>query len=318
MRCIHHPLTEVIGYCCKCGAFGCATCMTRHEGELYCKKDYKPIAEKLSQSQRREQAISRPQRQRLVVHTKDGENLCGVSFSLNIRQSSFHLDMVGKHAEPLGETRQIFFRDLKAVYYVKSFDGKFDPETRFREMHEIGEAIVIDFNDGETMRGHKSRASRDDDPRFFVTPEDNSSNNISVLVERSAVKEIYSVEEFRRRRDVEIDAYLEKHKIQGYSKDELMGDWHFERSEYRRAYRQYAAARELEPDCGRLMSKMTSAQFNVGLQHIKQHDYVRAFSCMRSVLKLDPGHERAQEKAKKLRRYMKKKHMEQAQARGKV
>ena len=306
MRCMLHPLTEVVGYCCKCGAFGCASCLTRYEGELYCKKDYKPIADKMAKEQRHEKALSRPQRQRLVVHTRDHEMLYGVSFSMNLRAEDFHLDLVDKHGEPQGETKQIYFEDLKAVYYVKSFDGKFDPDKRYAGMHEMGEEIVIDFSDGETLRGYKSQNYNERDPRFYMIPEDQMSNNISILVERRAVKEMYSVAESRRRRHDEADAYLQEHKVQGLVRDELMGDFYFEKREYRRSYKHYVMAHDEKPGEARIRSKMISAQYNVGAQYIKQRDYERALHCMRAVLRIDPEHERAKEKSHKLRRMIRR------------
>ena len=306
MRCMHHPLTEVIGYCCKCGAFGCSSCLTRHEGELYCKKDFNPIARKIAKTQRHEKALSRPQRQRLVVHTREHELLYGVSFSMNFHLDDFHLDLVDKHGEPQGETKQIYFEELKAVYYVKSFDGKFDLDKRYAGMHEMGEEIVIDFTDGETLRGYKSKNYSERDARFYLIPNDPTSNNISILIERRAIKEMYSVEESRHRRHDEVEAYLQKHKARGLSRDELLGDFYFEKREYRRSYKHYVIAHDETPDETRIRKNMISAQYNVGARYINQRNYERALHCMRAVLRIDPEHERAKEKSHKLRKLIRR------------
>ena len=133
MQCPSHSKKVVVGYCCICGDFGCEECLKKHEGAFYCAKDYKPIEDKLDREKKQKQSLSRPDRQRLVVHMKDDEVHLGVCFALNLNSDGFHLDLVDKRGQPQEKTIFVPYVDFKAVYSVKSFDGKFDAKSQFRE-----------------------------------------------------------------------------------------------------------------------------------------------------------------------------------------
>ncbi|MBI2434649.1 MAG: hypothetical protein HYV26_17470 [Candidatus Hydrogenedentes bacterium] len=308
MRCPYHLLREVVGYCNVCGEFGCGDCLTEHEGQWLCKKHYKPIADQMGKQKRHEELLTKPERQRLVVHTKDGKTSYGICFAMNHKMDGFHLDLLDDRGEPVGKTEYHSFSDLKAVFYVKTFDGKFDEQHQYKEWHPQGNEVVVEFLDGEVMHGHTFHVYRKGEPRFFLIPSDHNTNNISVLIEASAVKSVLGPEEYKARRQHELDAFLKDNAPTGRSQDELMGDFHFEHREYGRAMKFYQTALENGTDNRtRLRKKMASSQYNVGVRHIKQHDYVKAFSCMKAALESDPANERAKEKYEKLKQFLKKK-----------
>ncbi len=312
MRCPRHHRNEVTGYCSVCGEFGCAECLTNHEGKLFCQRDYRPIAEKQGREERRQAQLARPERQRLVVRFKDGKTLCGICFALNINGDGFHLDVVDKQGHTMDETRKIAFSDIKAVYYVKSFDGKFDKSLVYRETQVNGTPLVVEFNDGEVLHGSTTKPYNGTDPRFYLIPEDPNSNNISALVEASAVKAVYTRDEYKRKHQHELAEYLKKHRVHGVSTEELRGDYHFEKAEYVRAMKHYRVALREEPDSVRLRKKIISAQYNIGMRHLKHHEYTRALACMKMVLEADPENKRAKQKLDKLRHYMRKRRNDSA------
>jgi len=306
MRCPRHHRNEVTGYCSVCGEFGCGECLSEHEGKLYCQRDFRPIAEKVDREKRREEQLARPERQRLVVHLKEGKTYRGICFALNTNADGFHLDAVDKHGHTMDETHKISFASLKAVYYVKSFDGNFDKTQVYREAQVNGTPLVVEFADGEVLHGIATKPYSAADPRFYIIPEDPNSNNISALVEASAVKAVYTRDEYKRKHQHELSEYLKKHRVHGVSSEELRGDYHFEKAEYVRAMKHYRVALREEPESVRLRKKIISAQYNIGMRHLKHHEYTRALACMKMVLEADPGNERAKQKLDKLRHYMRK------------
>jgi len=307
MRCPNHLLTEVVGYCSVCGQFGCGDCITNHEGALYCPKHYKPIAEKMERQKRHEELLKRPERQRLVVRKKNGESLFGVSFAMNHKSDGFHLDLLDQQGEPMGKTEYVPFEDLKGVFYVKSFDGQFDASLKYREWHPQGSAVVVEFEDGEMLHGHTYQPYRKSEPRFHLIPDDPHSNNISILVEASALKRVMSTEEYKQQRREDLDKYIQEHYEEGRTREELCGDYHFERREYGRAVKQYNLALETaEESRGRLRKKLSSAQYNVGVRHLKQHEYTKSLACMKAALESDSENARAKEKYDKIKRFLKK------------
>lgn len=306
MRCPYHLLKEVAGYCSVCGAFGCSDCLTMHDGELYCRTHYKPIAEDLEKQRKHEELKTRPERQRLVVRLKEGVSVCGICFAMNPKSDGFHLDEVDKEGEPVGKTRFVPFEDLKAVFYVKSFDGKFDPELRYKEWHPQGNAVVVEFEDGEVLEGHTFHPYRSTEVRFHLIPDDPNSNNISILVEKSAIRAVMTPEEYRSRRDDSLQQYLDGHKRQGHSREELTGDFFFEQHDYSRAAKHYREARNEAVSGPRVRKKLSSAHYNIGVRLIKQHEYAKALTYMKAAVEDDPENERAEEKYNKLKRHLKK------------
>ena len=301
MQCSEHSSNDVIGYCSVCGDLGCAECIKEHAGQLYCNTHFKPFQEALDRKQRHAAQLARPERQRLVVRMLEGETLCGICFALNVKGDSFHLDLVDKKGQPLGKTRRVAFKELKAVYYVKSFDGNFDHSVVHREPHSQGAPVVVEFNDGEVLRGFTYTSYHKDQPRFCVIPEDERSNNISVLVERSAVKGIYDPAEYRERKHHALERYVEEHAAGGLGREECIGDYYFQQHEYQRALKHYRAQLRESGDSPRLRKKVLTTQYNIGVMHIKAHHYERALEYMEAVLEADPDNAKANQKAAKLR-----------------
>lgn len=121
---------------------------------------------------------------RVVARFKDGRLLKGTTHDFMPARGSFHLVIEGGDKD--GETHEINLADLKAVFFVKSLEGKEDYEEKktFQQVEGSnlrGLKICVEFTDGETIRGVSLGYSKDK-PGFFVIPVDNESNNDRIYV----------------------------------------------------------------------------------------------------------------------------------------
>lgn len=302
MRCAFHLTRNAVGYCSVCGGFGCEECLVRHiDGLFYCHKHYRPIAEAMEDEKRRKEIRHKPNRQRLVAHLVSGETVQGYCFRLNLEEKDFRIDLADNHGELTGGAKVISFGELKALYYVKSFDGHFDKAQEFPELKPEGSAVVVRFKDGELLRGYTLQPYRKTEARFHVIPEKKDANEISILVESSAVEGVYAPEAYARKLEEEMQAFLREHAGHGLSRDELVGDYFFQQHGYQHALRYYQTALETHPLEPRLLRKAASTEYNLGILHIRNHKYDNAIRCMEAVLHFDPSNEKAAKKLRQLR-----------------
>ncbi len=83
---------------------------------------------------------------------------------------------------------EISLRELKAVFFVKNYDG--DPthvDRNDQERTGLGKRIRVCFKDGETLTGYTQGYS-ENRSGFFVFPCDSGSNNDRVYVVSAATK----------------------------------------------------------------------------------------------------------------------------------
>ena len=312
MKCPNHITRDVAGYCSVCGSFFCQDCLTRHEGNLFCKKHYKPIQSKLNRDQKISEGKRRRARHALVVHFRNGQHAQGVCRAMNIRDSGFHLECENTDGTATGETLRIRFEDLKCVCNVKSYDGNFDPSESFPEYAPGGEDVVIEFRDGEILEGKTMNLYNPDHPRFYVIPKELDSNNINVLIESSAVSHIYTPEQYAAKLTEEKEvkpvdvARSEGQERVELGQEESMGDFYFEQRSYQPAFEQYLQAREVHPESARIRKKTVVAAVNVGIGHIKTRDYPAALQWMEQALDIEPDNPHALKKAKQLRKVIEK------------
>ena len=306
MRCPHHPRKQVIGYCTICGDLGCEECLKIHDGASYCERHYRPIAEKLEHEKRRKERSQR-ERQRLVVHTKDGKVAYGICHAMNLTTDGFHLDLVDRRGEPKNKTVYISFADLKAVFYVRSFDGQFNRETLNREFEPLGDAVVVEFSDGEFIPGQTLKPLRRDEARFLLIPDDLESNNTGILLDGGAVKKLYTPAEFEQEQQRRIEEYLKNHPIQSSPRIERIGDYYFEKKDYAQALTYYRNARSEHGASTRLNKKVVTVKYNLAVRFIKQREYARAFDLLERALAMDPDNERVKELYNQLMSHIEKK-----------
>jgi len=125
---------------------------------------------------------------KVVAHFIDDMVEKGYTYDFNPARSAFLLHETTDGPSPDGQ-RRIELKEIKAVFFVKTFDGN-------REYHErkeflegdrvLGRRVEVTFIDGEVIRGY----TLDYEPKrqgFFLIPIDPQSNNIQIFVVSSAV-----------------------------------------------------------------------------------------------------------------------------------
>jgi len=301
MHCPNHLLREPVGYCVKCGAFGCADCLTFHEGEYYCKRDFKPIQDAIDHKRRHDELRHRPERQRLVIHTKKGEISYGTCFAMNPEHEHFVLNIVDAEGEPLGRTQKFLFRDLKAVYYVKSYDGVFERVTSEADHRSDGKVFVLEFLDGEVVKGHTHQAYHEESARFTFIPDDPDSNTLSMLVERSAVKAMYSLQAFHEMKKDELKAYVKSHMEPGKDTEEVVGDFYAAKKDAPRALSHYNKAYEQGGATPVLLKKIVASEYNTAIHYMREKHLNHALQHLERARKIDPQNEAVMQKIAKVR-----------------
>jgi Family of unknown function (DUF6982) len=124
----------------------------------------------------------------VVVHYFGGIILKGKTGDFFPNKNVFHLQ--GQNSD---EMKQIFIQDLKAVYFVKSFEGNADyTEKNDVERAGFGKKIRVQFKDGEVQYGY-TQGYTPNRPGFLVFPSDPDSNNERIFVIASATEQVQFV-----------------------------------------------------------------------------------------------------------------------------
>jgi len=121
----------------------------------------------------------------VVVHLGDGMLLKGATNNFFPNKEKFHLTV-----NDTTEVREVLLTNLKAVFFVKNFEG--DPNYRERadaERSGLGKRIEVEFKDGETLVGY-SQGYTPNRPGFFVFPADPESNNDRIFVLTAATRSV--------------------------------------------------------------------------------------------------------------------------------
>jgi hypothetical protein len=113
----------------------------------------------------------------IIVRFNDGKILKGTTADLFPNKAVFHLK-----DNDSGALQEIGIVNLKAVYFVKSFEGNPDYHEKFDiERVGLGKKIKVHFKDGETLVGYTQGYAPNRDI-FIVFPCDPDSNNEKVFV----------------------------------------------------------------------------------------------------------------------------------------
>ena len=117
---------------------------------------------------------------RVVARYRDGRVLKGHTRNFDPNRSTFGLVTLGGAADE--EPLVVRLTDLKAVFFVKSFEG----DRRYSERKEFvaaftGRRLAVRFFDGEMLVGTSFNYSPAADG-FFLFPADQASNNEKVFV----------------------------------------------------------------------------------------------------------------------------------------
>lgn len=127
---------------------------------------------------------------KMVIRYPDGRIKKGVSNNFSADRPIFHLTPLG--APPESMPLEIKVGDLKAVFFVREFDGY--PNYRERKNFDaganvIGRKVKVLFKDGEVMVG-TTTSYNPDRQGFFVNPADPKSNVERCFVVKKATSNI--------------------------------------------------------------------------------------------------------------------------------
>ncbi len=121
----------------------------------------------------------------VVAHFLDGQILKG--FALDFRPSQHFFLLRPRGAGDLGTNIRVRLVELKALFFVKDFEG--DPSYRERadaaRSSLLGQPVSVRFRDGEVLRG-TSPSYKVDGASFFLVPMDPRSNNRRIYVVRTS------------------------------------------------------------------------------------------------------------------------------------
>ena len=126
--------------------------------------------------------------QRIVAHFQDGRVIKGFTADFLRAKSQFH--MTGQEPSAGTAPTEVRVPDLKALFYVKSFEG--DPKhQRSNDPSQAGAGrrLRVVFKDGEVMVGTTQGYDRSR-PGFFVVPVDTAGNNERCFVVAGATQEV--------------------------------------------------------------------------------------------------------------------------------
>ena len=125
---------------------------------------------------------------KVVVHTAAGEILKGFTADFSSRRSSF---LLSTEEDGIRMNQTIELSDLKAVFFVKSFQGNFLHKTlhTFDDEPAYGKKVMLKFRDGERFYG-RVEVLRPEDPGFFIYPLDKASNTIRAFVIKDFITDI--------------------------------------------------------------------------------------------------------------------------------
>ncbi|MCX5800844.1 MAG: hypothetical protein NTX17_05590 [Candidatus Eisenbacteria bacterium] len=131
---------------------------------------------------------SKAGRNRIFARFKGGKLLKGYTHDFKPVAETFHLVDQG------GVVHEIKCSDLKAVFFVKSFEGRkeYVEKKRFEEVDCTalrGLKIRLEFSDGEVIRGFSLGYSKDR-KGFYITPLDPAGNNERMYVIADALRDV--------------------------------------------------------------------------------------------------------------------------------
>lgn len=127
----------------------------------------------------------------VVARYKDGRIIKGTTYDFGPQKKGFHVVPLGEEGRKVSE---VLFSDLKAVFFVKSLEGKQDHPSAREGIEErtepVGQMKVkITFLDGETLMGTTQGYTLEREG-FFIVPLEGDSNNLRIFVISKAVKEV--------------------------------------------------------------------------------------------------------------------------------
>ena len=121
---------------------------------------------------------------KIVLRFKDKTLLKGHAKDFSPGKKIFHMRLLN------GETVMVDVEKLKAVFFVKRFEGDKDYRYRYKDaLPWGGTRMKVKFSDGEVMIGYTQHHQIIDDG-FFMTPADIKGNNTCVYIIKSSTHQV--------------------------------------------------------------------------------------------------------------------------------
>lgn len=121
---------------------------------------------------------------KVVVRFRDNSILKGKTNNFFPNKTSFHLELTN------GEQMEIRLADLKALFFVKSYEGDKQHKKSYGDrVPGGGRKIQVKFSDGETIVGYTTGYSPDR-AGFYLVPADLKGNNERIFVVTSATETV--------------------------------------------------------------------------------------------------------------------------------
>ena len=131
----------------------------------------------------------------VVARLRDGKMIKGITYNFGPRKRSINVITFDEDEEwEGGKSVEVFFSDLKAVFFVKSLEGSGHTELPNEVLQEKWDSarttkVKVIFFDGETITG-TTPGYTPDRVGFFVLPLNEDSNNIRVFVVLDSIENI--------------------------------------------------------------------------------------------------------------------------------
>lgn len=133
----------------------------------------------------------------VVAKRRNGKMIKGVTYNFGPEKKAFHVIPVSEERKDEKTKRgvEVVTSELKAIFFVKSLEGRKGPRTLEglleEEEKEVTSAmkVRVTFHDRETLIGMTQGYSREKQG-FFVVPLEKESNNLRVFVFFNAAEEI--------------------------------------------------------------------------------------------------------------------------------
>ncbi len=131
----------------------------------------------------------------VVAKYRDGRMIKGITYNFGTGKKVFHVIPVSEENEAkVRKGVEIHLSDLKAVFFVKSLEGRKGPislKGLLQEEKEEASAlkVKVTFHDGESLMGTTHGYSRNREG-FFMVPLEKESNNLRIYVIFNSTKEI--------------------------------------------------------------------------------------------------------------------------------
>ena len=124
---------------------------------------------------------------RIVVKLKNQIVLKGKTNDFFPNRTKFHMEQMD------GSIKQIVVEDLKAIFFVKDFEGNKNHKDSFNDViSNAGRKTKVRFTDGEIIYGYTLGYSPDRQG-FYLTPADLGGNNDRIFIVTSATEKVQFV-----------------------------------------------------------------------------------------------------------------------------